>query len=54
MKTVCPWSDPRHVSTAVLISFAQSPDAKVVDGPLGRYVLMAGRATAVMTKSGPR
>ena len=39
MNTVCLWSGPRNVSTALMYSFAQRPDTRVVDEPLyGHYL----------------
>lgn len=43
MKTVCLWSGPRNVSTALMYSFAQRPDTLVVDEPLyGHYLKTSG------------
>ena len=43
MKTVCLWSGPRNVSTALMYSFAQRPDTRVVDEPLyGHYLRVSG------------
>lgn len=43
MKTVCLWSGPRNVSTALMYSFAQRPDTRVVDEPLyGHYLQTSG------------
>ncbi len=43
MKTVCLWSGPRNVSTALMYSFAQRPDTRVVDEPLyGHYLKTSG------------
>jgi hypothetical protein len=43
MKTVCLWSGPRNVSTALLYSFAQRSDTLVVDEPLyGHYLRASG------------
>ncbi len=41
MKTlrICLWSGPRNVSTALMYSFAQRPDTRVVDEPLYAYYL---------------
>ncbi len=37
------WSGPRNVSTALMYSFAQRPDARVVDEPLyGHYLRVSG------------
>ena len=43
MKAVCLWSGPRNVSTALMYSFAQRPDTKVVDEPLyGHFLRVTG------------
>ncbi|MCP4204798.1 MAG: sulfotransferase family protein [bacterium] len=45
MKTVrvCLWSGPRNVSTALMYSFAQREDTRVVDEPLyGHYLRVSG------------
>lgn len=43
MKTVCLWSGPRNVSTALMYSFAQRDDTVVVDEPLyGHYLRVTG------------
>lgn len=43
MKAVCLWSGPRNVSTALMYSFAQRPDTKVVDEPLyGHFLSVTG------------
>ena len=43
MNTVCLWSGPRNVSTALMYSFAQRPDTRVVDEPLyGHYLQKSG------------
>ena len=43
MNTVCLWSGPRNVSTALMYSFAQRPDTRVVDEPLyGHYLRTTG------------
>jgi hypothetical protein len=40
---VCLWSGPRNVSTALLYSFAQRPDTRVVDEPLyAHYLRVSG------------
>ena len=40
MKQVCLWSGPRNVSTALMYSFAQRSDTRVVDEPLyGHYLV---------------
>ena len=38
-KTICMWSGPRNVSTAVMYSFAQRADTEVIDEPLYGYYL---------------
>ena len=43
MKAVCLWSGPRNVSTALMYSFAQRADTKVVDEPLyGHFLRISG------------
>ena len=43
MKIVCLWSGPRNVSTAIMYSFAQRADTRVVDEPLyGHYLSVSG------------
>ena len=43
MKTLCLWSGPRNVSTALMYSFDQRPDTHVVDEPLyGHYLRVSG------------
>ncbi|MGD8481270.1 MAG: sulfotransferase family protein, partial [Gammaproteobacteria bacterium] len=43
MKRVCMWSGPRNVSTAMMYSFAQRPDTRVLDEPLyGHYLKSSG------------
>lgn len=43
MKAVCLWSGPRNASTALMYSFAQRADTKVVDEPLyGHYLRVTG------------
>jgi len=43
MKTICLWSGPRNVSTALMYSFAERPDTCVVDEPLyGHYLRVSG------------
>ena len=43
MNKICLWSGPRNVSTALMYSFAQRNDTKVVDEPLyGHYLLVTG------------
>lgn len=44
MKRVCLWSGPRNVSTALMYSFAQRSDTRVVDEPLYAFYLQATRA----------
>lgn len=40
---ICLWSGPRNVSTALMYSFAQRPDTRVVDEPLyGHYLKVSG------------
>ena len=40
---ICLWSGPRNVSTAMMYSFAQRPDIRVVDEPLyGHYLRVSG------------
>ncbi len=39
MKTICLWSSPRNVSTAMMYSFAQRSDIKVIDEPLYAHYL---------------
>ncbi|MCP4332467.1 MAG: sulfotransferase [Gammaproteobacteria bacterium] len=42
-KPICLWSGPRNVSTALLYSFAQREDIRVVDEPLyGHYLRSSG------------
>lgn len=36
---ICLWSGPRNISTALMYSFAQRPDAKVFDEPLYAFYL---------------
>jgi hypothetical protein len=38
-KRICLWSGPRNISTALMYSFAQRPDALVFDEPLYGYYL---------------
>ncbi|MDO1500201.1 sulfotransferase family protein [Winogradskyella maritima] len=38
-KHICLWSGPRNISTALMYSFAQRSDCKVVDEPLYAYYL---------------
>ncbi len=43
MKAVCLWSGPRNVSTALMYSFAQRADTRVVDEPLyGHFLRVTG------------
>ena len=43
MKIICLWSGPRNVSTALMYSFAQRSDTRVVDEPLyGHYLRVSG------------
>ena len=43
MKPVCLWSGPRNVSTALMYSFAQRVDTRVIDEPLyGHYLRVSG------------
>ena len=43
MKPICLWSGPRNVSTALMYSFAQHGDVRVVDEPLyGHYLRVTG------------
>lgn len=40
---LCLWSGPRNVSTALMYSFAQRPDIRVLDEPLyGHYLRVSG------------
>lgn len=42
-KAICLWSGPRNVSTALMYSFAQREDTRVVDEPLyGHYLRASG------------
>ena len=42
---LCVWSGPRNVSTALMYSFAQRADARVVDEPLyAHYLRVTGSA----------
>ena len=42
-KPICLWSGPRNVSTALMYSFAQRTDMRVVDEPLyGHYLRVSG------------
>ena len=43
MKAICLWSGPRNVSTALMYSFAQRADTRVVDEPLyGHFLRVSG------------
>lgn len=43
LQPICLWSGPRNVSTALMYSFAQHDDVKVVDEPLyGHYLRVSG------------
>jgi hypothetical protein len=43
MKAVCLWSGPRNISTALMYSFAERLDTRVVDEPLyGHFLLTTG------------
>ena len=43
MKKICLWSGPRNISTALMYSFSQRDDTRVVDEPLyGHYLLKTG------------
>ena len=43
MKHLCLWSGPRNVSTALMYSFAQRSDTRVIDEPLyGHYLRVSG------------
>ncbi|HMR40742.1 MAG TPA: sulfotransferase family protein [Ignavibacteria bacterium] len=39
MKRICLWSSPRNISTALMYSFAQRNDTKVIDEPLYAHYL---------------
>ncbi len=40
---ICLWSGPRNISTALMYSFRQRPDTRVVDEPLyGHYLRVSG------------
>lgn len=44
-KPICLWSGPRNVSTALMYSFAQRDDVRVIDEPLyGHYLRVSGAA----------
>lgn len=43
MKAVCLWSGPRNVSTALMYSFAERNDTRIVDEPLyGHFLQTTG------------
>ncbi len=43
MKRICLWSGPRNISTALMYSFAQREDTRVIDEPLyGHYLKVTG------------
>ncbi len=43
LTTLCLWSGPRNVSTALMYSFAQRSDTRVIDEPLyGHYLRVTG------------
>jgi len=43
LKKICLWSGPRNVSTALMYSFAQRSDTRIVDEPLyGHYLRVSG------------
>jgi len=45
MQSICLWSGPRNVSTALMYGFAQRDDTRVVDEPLyGHYLRVSGAA----------
>lgn len=44
-RRICMWSGPRNVSTALMYSFAQRRDTRVVDEPLYAHYLRASGAT---------
>ncbi len=45
MQTICLWSGPRNVSTALMYSFAQRDDTRVIDEPLyGHYLRVSAAA----------
>ena len=42
-QAICLWSGPRNVSTALMYSFAQRDDVRVIDEPLyGHYLTVSG------------
>lgn len=43
IQPICLWSGPRNVSTALMYSFAELPDVRVIDEPLyGHYLRVSG------------
>jgi hypothetical protein len=40
MKRICLWSSPRNISTALMYSFAQRSDTRVIDEPLYAHYLI--------------
>ena len=44
MKKICLWSGPRNVSTALMYSFAQRSDTRVIDEPLYGHYLRVSNA----------
>ena len=43
IRRVCLWSGPRNISTALMYSFAQRSDTRVIDEPLyGHYLRVSG------------
>jgi hypothetical protein len=45
MQSICLWSGPRNVSTALMYSFAQRDDTRVIDEPLyGHYLRVTAAA----------
>ena len=43
MKAICLWSGPRNVSTALMYSFAQRADTRVIDEPVyGHFLRVSG------------
>lgn len=45
VKRICLWSGPRNISTALMYSFAQRKDTKVVDEPLYAHYLSSTNAS---------
>ena len=37
-KVICLWASPRNISTALMYSFAQRSDVKVLDEPYAHYL----------------